>query len=242
MAGSDHSDISAAPIKWRFPEVHPEGRKYVLIAGVLTFVSLWIWDFWVWPMLFLTIGVAAFFRDPVRVVPQAGGVLVSPADGLVTLVERVPPPPDLAGDAALGEAPLVRVSITMTIFDVHLNRAPIGGTVRHVIYVSGKFLNTERDKASEENERQHLIIEHRDGTRIGMTQIAGLVSRRVVSFVKSGDIVVSGQRVGLIRFGSRVDIYLPDDHVCQLAPGQRCVAGETIIARRGGSPVTGVAQ
>ncbi len=242
MDRPDRPETSTHPVKWRLPEVHPEGRKYVLIAGVLTFFTLLVWDFWVWPMLLLTIGVAAFFRDPVRVVPQGEGLILAPADGQVTMVERVTLPPDLVTSFGMGSASLVRVSIQMTLFDVHVNRTPIGGTVRQVIYVSGKFLNTELDKASEENERQHIVVEDRDGMRVAITQIAGLVSRRIVSFVKPGDMIVAGQRIGLIRFGSRVDIYLPDDMTCQVAPGQRCVAGETIVARRGALPVTGVAQ
>jgi len=128
------------------------------------------------------------------------------------------------------------------VFDVHINRTPIAGTIVQVIYIAGKFLNADLDKASEENERQHVIVEDRDGRRIAFTQIAGLVARRIVSFVKPGDIVAVGQRIGLIRFGSRVDVYLPPDYGCQVALGQRSVAGETILARLGASAATGVAQ
>ncbi|MBX9882766.1 MAG: phosphatidylserine decarboxylase [Sphingomonas sp.] len=229
-------------VKWRFPEVHPEGRKYVLIAAVATFVSLFVWSFITWPLIGLTIWVAAFFRDPVRVTPVGDDLLVSPADGLVTLIERVPVPRELAGPQALGDAPMLRVSIFMSVFDVHINRTPIAGTIRQVVYISGRFLNADLDKASEENERQHIVVEGRDGRRIGFTQIAGLVARRIVPFVKPGDMVAVGQRVGLIRFGSRVDVYLPDDMVCQVTLGQRAVAGETVIARVGAAPTVGVAQ
>ena len=130
----------------------------------------------------------------------------------------------------------------MSVFDVHINRTPIAGTIRQVVYVSGKFLNADLDKASEENERQHFVVEGLDGRRVGFTQIAGLVARRIVGFVKPGDMVATGQRVGLIRFGSRVDVYLPDDVTPQVILGQRTLAGETVIGRVGGAPVAGVAQ
>jgi len=233
---------SAATVKWRIPDIHPEGRKYVLIAGVAAFLAWLLLDFMTWPLIILTALVAAFFRDPVRVTPQGEGLIISPADGLVTMIERLPPPAELTGPQGLGDAPLTRVSIFMSIFDVHLNRTPVGGSVRQVVYVSGRFLNPDLDKASEENERQHIVVEDRDGLRIGFTQIAGFVSRRITSFVKPGDMVVRGQRVGLIRFGSRVDVYLPDNYGCQVALGQRTIAGETVLARRGAGSVIGVAQ
>jgi phosphatidylserine decarboxylase len=130
----------------------------------------------------------------------------------------------------------------MSVFDVHINRTPIAGTIRQVVYISGKFLNADLDKASDENERQHFVVEGRDGRKIGFTQIAGLVARRIVGFVKPGDMVAVGQRVGLIRFGSRVDVYLPDDCAPQVALGQRSIAGETILGRVGGVAAFGIAQ
>ncbi len=242
MASPEKSPIGVATVKWRIPEVHTEGRKYVLVAGVVALLSLFFWDFFTWPLIGLTIWVALFFRDPIRVTPQGEGLVVSPADGLVTMIERVALPREMAGPQALGTKPLVRVSIFMSVFDVHINRTPISGTVRHVIYVSGKFLNADFDKASEENERQHIIVEDRNGLRVGFTQIAGLVARRIVSFVKAGDMVVGGQRIGLIRFGSRVDVFLPEGYACQVALGQRAVAGETVIGRRGAPAVAGISQ
>ena len=242
MASLDKPEIGTTTVKWRFPSVHPEGRKYVLIALVLTFIIWLVWDFLTWPMLGLTLWVAAFFRDPVRVTPEGEGLITSPADGLVTMIQRVPIPPEMAGPDGLGEGELERVSIFMSVFDLHINRTPIAGTIRRVVYISGKFLNADLDKASEENERQHVLVEGRDGRIVGFTQIAGLVARRIVSFVKPGDMIATGQRVGLIRFGSRVDVYLPADCVCQVALGQRAVAGETVIGRFGGTPVTGVSQ
>jgi phosphatidylserine decarboxylase len=230
-------------VKWRFPAVHPEGRKFAVIAGGLSLIALWLggW-FWAWPFIGLTIWVAAFFRDPVRVTPQGEGLIVSPADGLVTMIERVPVPREMAGPDGLGETPMVRVSIFMSVFDVHINRTPISGTVRQVVYISGKFLNADLDKASEENERQHFVVEGAGGLRVGFTQIAGLVARRIVTFAKPGDIVAVGQRIGLIRFGSRVDVYLPEGYEPQVALGQRAIAGETLIASRTAAKAIGLAQ
>lgn len=242
MASIDKPPLGTSTVKWRFPEIHPEGRKYALIAGAIAFASLFIWDFITWPLVFLTVGVAAFFRDPVRVTPQEEGLIVSPADGLITMIERVPVPPELAGLQALGDAPLLRVSVFMSVFDVHINRTPITGAIRHVIYISGKFMNADFDKASEENERQHILVEDRNGLRVGFTQIAGLVARRIVSFVKPGDMVVAGQRIGLIRFGSRVDVFLPEGYGCAVALGQRAIAGETILAKKGAIAATGISQ
>lgn len=232
----------APSASWRIPDVHPEGRKYVLIAGAVALLSLVVWDFMTWPLIGLTIWVALFFRDPVRVTPQGDDLIIAPADGLITMIQRMPVPPELAGADALGSAPLVRVSIFMSVFDVHINRTPIAGTIRQVIYISGKFLNADLDKASEENERQHILVEGRGGRKIGFTQIAGLVARRIVGFVKAGDMVVAGQRIGLIRFGSRVDVYLPDDVACQVIIGQRSVAGETILGRIDGTTMAGIPQ
>jgi phosphatidylserine decarboxylase len=241
MSQLDPSPYPTNTVKWRFPDVHPEGRKFAAIAaGITLLITFLITKTLFWPLAGVTLWVAAFFRDPVRVTPQGEDLIVAPADGLVTLIQRVPVPRELVAD--LGEQPLVRVSIFMSVFDVHINRTPIAGTIRQVVYISGKFLNADLDKASEENERQHLVVEGRDGRKIGFTQIAGLVARRIVCFVKPGDMVAAGQRIGLIRFGSRVDVYLPDDCAPQVALGQRSIAGETVIARVGGTAATGVAQ
>jgi len=158
------------------------------------------------------------------------------------MIERVPLPPELRGPHALGDQPMVRVSVFMSVFDVHVNRTPIAGTIRQVIYISGKFLNADMDKASDENERQHILVEDRNGLRVGFTQIAGFVARRIVSFVKAGDMIVAGQRIGLIRFGSRVDVFIPEGYGCEVALGQRAIAGETVLARKGAMPAAGIAQ
>jgi phosphatidylserine decarboxylase len=233
----------ATTVKWRFPSVHPEGRKFAAIAAGITLLA-WIFVPWLtWPLIGLTVWVLAFFRDPVRVTPLDDSLVIAPADGLITLIQNVPPPRELLGPDGLGNDEMTRVSIFMSVFDVHINRAPIGGTIKAVIYIAGKFLNADLDKASEDNERQHILVERADGVRIGFTQIAGLVARRIVPFVKSGDIVAHGQRIGLIRFGSRVDVYLPKGTAPRVTLGQRTIAGETVLARLGdAAPVMGVSQ
>ena len=199
-------------------------------------------------MIGIAIWVAAFFRDPVRVTPQDDRFIVAPADGLVTLIQQVDAPRELviddgSGTRGLPPGPVTRISIFMSVFDVHINRAPIGGTVRRVAYMPGKFLNADLDKASEENERQHILIERGDGMLIGFTQIAGLVARRIVPFVKPGDMLAVGQRVGLIRFGSRVDVYLPAGTESRVLLGQKIVAGETVLAELGQTPlIEGISQ
>ena len=218
----------------------PEGRKFGLAAVGVSLIVLVIlhWQILGWPLLLGSLGVFAFFRDPERVVPQGADLIVSPADGLVTLIQQGPPPAELQvpdgqpGDALAAE-PLTRISIFMSVFDVHINRAPIGGTVARVIYIPGKFVNADLDKASDENERQHVLIERADGVRVAFTQIAGLVARRIVPFIKPGDIVAAGQRVGLIRFGSRVDVYLPRGTESKVLLGQKVIGGETVLAEIG---------
>lgn len=234
MASPETLPVPSDGVKWQFPTVHAEGRKFALIAGSVSLIfALMAWETLAWPMAGITLWVLAFFRDPVRTVPQGDDLIVAPADGMVTLIQNVMPPREMAGSEGLGDSPLTRVSIFMSVFDVHINRTPIAGTIKSVIYISGKFLNADLDKASEDNERQHILVERSDGLKIGFTQIAGLVARRIVPFVKAGDMVAAGQRIGLIRFGSRVDIYLPAGTAPKVALGQRIVAGETIIARLG---------
>ncbi|NJC33520.1 phosphatidylserine decarboxylase [Sphingomonas jejuensis] len=230
MASLDKPPVVTTTVKWRFPAVHPEGRKYIVASAAISLILLFfVWDELGFLFVGVTLWVASFFRDPVRAVPSGDDLIVSPADGLVTLIQEVAPPREMAGDRGLGDQPMIRVSIFMSVFDVHINRAPIGGRVLDVVYISGKFLNADLDKASDENERQHILMEREDGTRIGFTQIAGLVARRIVPFVKPGDIVAHGQRIGLIRFGSRVDVYLPAGTAPRVALGQRAIAGETIL-------------
>ena len=224
---------------WQWPRIHPEAHKFAAIAGVASATAAFFaWETLAWPLAFLVLGICAFFRDPVRVTPQEDRFIVAPADGLVSLIQQVEAPRELVmddGSGIKGLAPglVTRISIFMSVFDVHINRAPIGGTVRRVVYMPGKFMNADLDKASEENERQHILIERGDGVAIGFTQIAGLIARRIVPFVKPGDMLAVGQRVGLIRFGSRVDVYLPAGTEPRVLLGQKIVAGETVLAELG---------
>ena len=250
MAGDLLDNRGRGDAAWRWPAVHPEGRKFGLIAIAVSLLVLlgFGWDWFGMVLLFLSLGVFAFFRDPERVVPQIDGAIVAPADGLVSLIMQCDPPAELriddgSGSEGLPAGPVTRVSIFMSVFDVHINRAPIAGVIRRVVYIPGKFLNADLDKASEDNERQHFLIERPDGLKIGFTQIAGLVARRIVPFVKPGDTVGVGQRVGLIRFGSRVDVYLPAGTDARVLLGQKVIAGETILAERGQQVlIEGVAQ
>jgi len=239
MAGEILDNKGRGDAHWQWPSIHPEGRKFGLIAAAACLVCAFLaWETIAWPLAFLTLGILAFFRDPERVVPQDERMIVSPADGLVSLIMQVEPPAELlvddgSGARGLAPGPVTRISIFMSVFDVHINRAPIGGTVRRVVYIPGRFVNADLDKASEENERQHVLIERPDGLAIGFTQIAGLVARRIVPFVKPGDMVAVGQRVGLIRFGSRVDVYLPAGTDAKVVLGQTVIAGETVLAEVG---------
>jgi phosphatidylserine decarboxylase len=245
MTSLKKPDIVTTNVRYRMPNVHPEGRKFVVVAAAIALFFYWVvdWDALGWIMVGITLWVAAFFRDPIRTTPKGDALVVAPADGLVTMIANVPPPPELVGEDGLPPVPCTRVSIFMSVFDVHINRAPIAGVVRKVVYIAGKFLNADLDKASEDNERNHFLIEGHDGTRIAFTQIAGLVARRIVPWSKVGDHVTAGQRVGLIRFGSRVDVYLPEGTSSQVLLGQRTIAGETVVARIGvAQALEGVAQ
>ncbi len=250
MAGEIVDNKGRGEAGWDWPAIHPEGRKFGLIAAAVSlfFLLALDWELIGWPLLLLSAGVFAFFRDPERVVPQSDVAIIAPADGMVTLITEAEPPLELqiddgSGYPGLPSGSVTRVSIFMSVFDVHINRTPVGGTVRRVVYIPGKFLNADLDKASEENERQHLLIERNDGMRVGFTQIAGLVARRIVPFVKPGDIIAKGQRVGLIRFGSRVDVYLPAGTDAKVMIGQTVIAGETVLAEIGQRGlIEGIAQ
>ena len=225
--------------KYRVPTIHPEGRKFVAIAvGITILLGFALqWEVAGWLMAGISVWVAAFFRDPERTTPHGEGLIISPADGMVCSIAQVPLPRQLSGDGGLesdtATGTVTRVSVFMNVFDVHINRAPIAGKIRRITYVPGKFVNADLDKASEDNERQYFIVEGADGTAVGFCQIAGLVARRIMRFVAEGDQVAVGERVGLIRFGSRVDVYLPEGYTSQVLAGQRCVAGETVLARKG---------
>jgi phosphatidylserine decarboxylase len=221
--------------KYRMPDMHPEGRKFLGIVLVAVLISgLWLeWTALSFLLLGLAIWVAAFFRDPVRVTPVGEALLVSPADGLISLITNVEVPRQLVGEGGLAAGQMTRISVFMNVFDVHINRAPIAGRLTRIVYVPGKFLNADLDKASDENERQYFVMEDTAGARVGFTQIAGLVARRIMKWVEVGQMLKVGERFGLIRFGSRVDVFLPAGYVPAVAVGQRAVAGETILAVKG---------
>ncbi len=208
------------------PNVHQEGWKFVGIALAASFVLFWLWSPLGWLALLLAAAIALFFRDPVRVTPVRDGLVVAPADGLVSAVKLVRPPMELG----LGPSERLRISIFLSVLDVHINRAPVSGTVARASHIPGIFGNAAKADASEVNERRATIITTREGVEIAVVQIAGLIARRIVSFVSEGDALTVGQRIGLIRFGSRVDVYLPPDRVAQVALGQYAVGGETILA------------
>jgi len=206
--------------------IHPKGWPF--IGGALV-VSILLGILGGWLMflgLLITAWMVYFFRDPPRVTPEGPGIVTSPADGEVQAITKRRPPPEMD----LGEAPLTCISVFLNVFDVHVNRTPVPGVITRLAYKPGKFLNAALDKASEDNERQSFKIETANGATFGLVQIAGLVARRIVGFVEEGDQLHAGERIGLIRFGSRCDVYLPDGVTPLVAKGQRAVAGETVLA------------
>lgn len=207
--------------------MHPEGRKFVAIFGAITVALFLLWEPLGWIGVGLTVWVYYFFRDPERVVPGEAGVMVSPADGIVSLLEPAVPPSELG----LGDAPITRVSVFMSVFNCHVNRIPAAGRITKVAYHHGKFLNASLDKASEQNERNGLTVELPDGRQYGVVQIAGLVARRIMCWSEEDTQMQRGERFGLIRFGSRLDIYLPSGAEPSVKIGQTMIAGETIIAK-----------
>ena len=207
--------------------MHPEGRKFVAIFATITLVLFLLWEPLGWVGVGLTVWVYYFFRDPERVVPNDDGIMVSPADGIVSLLEPAVPPMELE----LGSEPMTRVSVFMSVFNCHVNRIPTAGRITTVAYHHGKFLNASLDKASEQNERNGITVELSDERQYGVVQIAGLVARRIMCWSKEGSDIQRGERFGLIRFGSRLDIYLPSGAEPTVQIGQTMIAGETIIAR-----------
>jgi phosphatidylserine decarboxylase len=210
-----------------FVPILADGWRFIAIFAALTFVAALTGLAWLfWPMMVLTLWSIYFFRDPPRGVPQQDGLLIAPADGLVQMVTEASPPPELG----LGDQPLTRVSIFLSVFDVHINRSPCAGTVDVMVYRPGKFLNAAAEKASEENERMAIALRRADGRLIGCVQIAGWVARRIVCYVKPGQVLAAGERFGHIRFGSRTDLYLPPGTRLLVAAGQRMIGGETVVA------------
>lgn len=207
--------------------VHRAGWPFIAIFFVVSLVLGWLWDPLFWLGMILTAWCAYFFRDPQRTTVQNPFIVSSPADGLVLHTHERRPPPELE----LGDEPLPCVGIFMNVFDVHINRAPVGGEILNRAYHAGKFLNAAMDKASDDNERQSFTFRTENGELVGLVQIAGLVARRIIAFEEVGKKVAAGDRVGLIRFGSKCDVYLPKGTIARVAVGQRAVAGETILAR-----------
>ena len=212
-------------IRSQLAPIHPEGYPFIGGFALASLILFWFWSPLGWIGTLLTLWCVYFFRDPVRVTPARDGLIVSPADGRISLVTQAVPPKELE----LGDRPLPRVSVFMSVFDCHVNRSPVTGRIERIAYRPGKFVNADLDKASEDNERNGLVLATAGG-RIGVVQIAGLVARRIVSFVKQGQSVSAGERFGLIRFGSRVDVYLPEGVRPLVAEGQTSLAGETVIA------------
>ena len=223
------SDVAMSVVKSLHSQlvpIHPEGYVFVFGTAVATLILWWVWSPLGWLGLIATLWCAYFFRDPARVTPVRSDLVISPADGVVSFAGFAAPPPELG----LGMAPLQRVSIFMSIFDCHVNRAPVQGRVAQIVYHPGLFLNADLDKASEDNERNSIVIDT-PSRRFGVVQIAGLVARRIVCFTHEGALLSAGERIGLIRFGSRVDVYLPPDTQIVVGVGSRAVAGETVIGK-----------
>ncbi len=225
MAPLDTVDLSCK--RFLCPPMHPEGRRFVLIAALLGLAGAVLW----WPLgipgLLLTWGVYLFFRDPERVDPLDPQAVVSPADGIVCLLARTPIPKQLEA----GDTPVWRVSVFMSVLSVHVNRMPAAGTVTKTHYIPGAFFNASLDKASEDNERHLYLMRTPAGQTLAFVQIAGLIARRILCLVREGQTLTRGERFGLIRFGSRVDVYLPPGVEPCVRVGQIMVAGETPLAR-----------
>jgi phosphatidylserine decarboxylase len=206
--------------------IHKEGYPFIGIFMVVTVILMAIADVLGWIGVVLTLWCIYFFRDPARFTPQEENLVISPADGILQMRTHIVPPAELG----LGNEPLERLSVFMNVFNCHVNRTPVAGKITHMYYIPGKFLNASLDKASEENERQLMTVETASGQSVGCVQIAGLVARRIVTHVRIGQDLAAGERFGLIRFGSRVDVYLPKGSTCNLLVGQTMVGGETVLA------------
>jgi phosphatidylserine decarboxylase len=211
--------------------IRREGLPFIAVLGFIALFFGWFWQPIFWVGAILTVWCVYFFRDPPRVTPVAPDLVISPADGRVSAIAVGMAPRELG----LGEQTRRRVSIFMSVFDCHVNRSPLAGKVTRIVYTPGKFFNAELDKASEDNERNGLVIEGEHGP-VGVMQIAGLVARRIACFVKEGEVLAPGERIGLIRFGSRLDVYLPLSANVVVSEGQRAIAGETVLARFGEEP------
>jgi phosphatidylserine decarboxylase len=223
-AMENHNIIDS--IKSVFVPIHREGYPFIAIFAVVTVLLMWAWAPLGLVAFVLTVWCVYFFRDPDRTTPVREGLVISPADGLVVSIRPAPPPPELE----MGTDPRIRIAIFMNVFDCHVNRSPCEGTITHKVYSPGLFLNATLDKASEDNERMALRMTTVTGKDVAFVQIAGLVARRIVCKVAAGDMLKTGERIGIIRFGSRVDVYLDAGMSPMVVVGQKAVAGETILA------------
>jgi phosphatidylserine decarboxylase len=212
-------------IRSQIAPIHPEGYPFIGGFALASLILFWLWTPLGWLGTLATLWCAYFFRDPVRVTPLRDSLVIAPADGRVSRVMNAPPPLELG----LGDRPLPRISIFMSVFDCHVNRSPVSGRIERKVYRPGAFLSADLDKASEDNERNAYVIAT-VRARIGVVQIAGLVARRIVAFVQEGQTVAAGDRIGMIRFGSRVDVYLPEGGRALVEEGQTAIAGETVLA------------
>ncbi len=213
-------------IRKQLAPIHPEGYPFVGGFAFASLVLFWLWTPLGWLATLLTLWCAYFFRDPPRVTPLRDGIVVAPADGRISQIVNAAPPKELG----LGERAMPRISIFMSVFDCHINRSPVAGRIERIVYRAGKFLSADLDKASDDNERNAFVIAATAGPRIAVIQIAGLIARRIVSFAREGEAIGAGQRIGMIRFGSRVDVYLPEGTRALAAEGQTAIAGETVLA------------
>jgi phosphatidylserine decarboxylase len=214
-----------ASIRQQFVPISSEGYPFIGAFAFSSLILFWLWTPLGWLGAVLTLWCVYFFRDPPRVTPVRDGIVVAPADGRISMVTSAAPPHELG----LGDRLLPRVSIFMSVFDCHINRSPVAGRVERIVYQPGKFFNADLDKASADNERNSLVI-GAGSARIAVVQIAGLVARRIVCFVREGQPLGAGERFGMIRFGSRLDVYLPEGVTPQVAVGQIATAGETVLA------------
>ncbi|MBA4118980.1 MAG: phosphatidylserine decarboxylase family protein [Candidatus Puniceispirillum sp.] len=205
--------------------IHREGWKFIIIFALVAMLFATFSTVLGWVGAILTLWCVLFFRDPQRVTPVRDGLIISPADGVVSAIAQVEAPKELDLPGTY-----TRVSIFLNVFDVHVNRVPLGGTLIKSVYHPGRFINASLDKASEHNERQSLVVEAQGGLKIAFVQIAGLIARRIVCDVREGDVLKTGQRFGMIRFGSRADVYLPEGIAPLVVEGQRMVAGESVLA------------
>ncbi|MGI9391976.1 MAG: phosphatidylserine decarboxylase [Parvibaculales bacterium] len=215
--------------------IHHDGHKFILAFAIVSFILFQIWALLGWLGTILTIWCIYFFRNPERITRQKKGLIMSPADGVICKIAKKPPPIELR----MGKQERICISVFMNVFDCHVNRAPAAGKISSIVYSKGKFFNASLDKASEKNERNAILIDMDGKKTLAIVQIAGLVARRIMCYAKPGERLHAGQVFGLIRFGSRVDVYLPIGAEPLIAEGQRAIGGETVFANLHSEEIAG---